>query len=210
MLHSCGNKPEGLSKEKASAAHGVASIQPKSKVEETPVTKKTVLVDTAQKGNAPTPVAKSLSSPEVTAQPNAPKPNTPKKTAKRKKPVTYKKRKRAKRKKPVQTSKAIPILQLEEKVFYFDTVKAGAVVQHRFFFSNMGQAPLTFKNGHATCGCTTPIFPKEPIKPGQASYIYISFNTREKSGNQDAKVYFESNASDKEMVLHLKGYVKEK
>ncbi len=102
-----------------------------------------------------------------------------------------------------------PTLRMEHETFYFDTVKAGAVIQHRFFFSNTGAAPLTFKNGHASCGCTTPTFPKEPVKPGQASYIYVSFNTREKSGNQDAKVYFETNASGGEKILHLKGYVKE-
>ena len=104
----------------------------------------------------------------------------------------------------------LPHFVLQEEVFHFDTVVAGEVVQHRFFFSNMGKAPLIFRNGYSTCGCTNPTFPKEPVKPGQASYVYISFNTRGKSGDQDAKVYFQTNESNREIVLHLKGYVKDK
>ena len=48
----------------------------------------------------------------------------------------------------------------------FGKIKAGAKARHVFKFKNTGKEPLIIADAKASCGCTTPEWPKEPIKPG--------------------------------------------
>jgi hypothetical protein len=44
-------------------------------------------------------------------------------------------------------------------------------------FTNTGTEPLVIKNARGSCGCTVPIWPKEPILPGETSKIEIRYAT---------------------------------
>lgn len=46
-----------------------------------------------------------------------------------------------------------------------------------FAFTNKGDAPLVILKAVASCGCTTPLFTKEPIGPGVSSTIKVTYNT---------------------------------
>ncbi len=52
----------------------------------------------------------------------------------------------------------------------------GTPVSHSFIFKNIGNEPLVLQNVKASCGCTTPYWPKEPILPGQESKIDVKYN----------------------------------
>lgn len=52
----------------------------------------------------------------------------------------------------------------------------GTPVSTDFVFKNVGNAPLVLQNVKASCGCTTPYWPKEPIMPGQESKISAKYN----------------------------------
>ena len=45
-----------------------------------------------------------------------------------------------------------------------------------FKFTNVGDGPLVIHQAIATCGCTVPQYPKEPIKPGESSEITVTYN----------------------------------
>lgn len=45
-----------------------------------------------------------------------------------------------------------------------------------FTFKNVGTAPLIINQAFASCGCTTPDFPKTPIKPGESGTIGVTYN----------------------------------
>ena len=58
-----------------------------------------------------------------------------------------------------------------------------------------------------SCGCTVPIWPKEPIMKGQQGTIKVTFNSAGKMGVQDKTVTLTSNAQQNPIVLHMKGTV---
>ncbi len=81
--------------------------------------------------------------------------------------------------------------------------------EHVFKFKNTGKTPLIISNASASCGCTVPEFPKEPIMPGKEGSIKVTFHTAGKSGPFTKTVFIQSNAAaDKERYeIYIKGSV---
>ena len=74
-------------------------------------------------------------------------------------------------------SKATPEpLQFKELSYDFGSVPQGKPVYHVFELKNTGTKPVTLKDVHASCGCTTPEWSKDPIKPGATAKIKVGFN----------------------------------
>lgn len=91
----------------------------------------------------------------------------------------------------------------------FGTVKEGPAAEYAFEFKNVGKEPLIITNAQASCGCTTPEWPKEPILPGKKGKILVRYNTQGRPGPIDKTVWITSNAvTDKDRYeLHIKGTV---
>jgi hypothetical protein len=49
-------------------------------------------------------------------------------------------------------------------------------VTHTFEFTNTGSAPVAIDRVTASCGCTTPDYPKTPIAPGAKAHIKVTFD----------------------------------
>ncbi len=79
-------------------------------------------------------------------------------------------------------------ITFKEKSIDFGDITQGDKVEHTFQLTNSGVA--------ATCGCTVPSWPKEPIAPGKTSEIKVSFNSAGKMGKQNSVVRIYSNASE--------------
>ncbi len=94
-----------------------------------------------------------------------------------------------------------------EEIFNYGTVKEGEVVEHTFKFKNSGVAPLTITSAKSTCGCTVPVFPKEPIAPGAEGEISVKFNTKNKSGNQKKPVNIVANTWPAKTTVYIDGVV---
>jgi Protein of unknown function (DUF1573) len=94
----------------------------------------------------------------------------------------------------------------------FGEIPEGPVAEYQFEFTNTGKEPLVIQNASASCGCTTPEWPKEPILPGKKGILTVKYNTSGRVGPFTKDVYIQSNAkSDKERYeLHIKGTVKAK
>ena len=59
--------------------------------------------------------------------------------------------------------------------FDFGTIKeADGKVSHTFEVSNTGDMPLVITRVIASCGCTTPEWPKEPVAPGKKAQIKVT------------------------------------
>ena len=102
-----------------------------------------------------------------------------------------------------------PVMSFEQGMFNFGKIAQGDKVKHDFKFKNTGKTPLIITDATATCGCTTPDFPKQPIKPGEAGIIKVVFNSAGKSGMQDKVITITSNGNPVTSELHLIGEVKE-
>ncbi|MCX6199117.1 MAG: DUF1573 domain-containing protein [Bacteroidetes bacterium] len=96
---------------------------------------------------------------------------------------------------------------LKEENYLFGEVPEGPQVTHEFKFSNTGKEPLILSNVHASCGCTTPSWPKEPILPGKESTILVTYNTQGRPGPFTKSITITSNANEPNKVIYIKGEV---
>lgn len=107
----------------------------------------------------------------------------------------------------VDTANA-PVVYQETDTYSFGEVKEGEKVSHEYAFTNTGKTPLIINSVRASCGCTTPYYPKQPIKPGEDFTIDVVFDTSNQPGMQHKVITMESNAYPSQTIFHLKGEVK--
>jgi len=107
----------------------------------------------------------------------------------------------------IQENKNAPEIKFEVETYDFGTIKQGDKVTYDFNFTNTGKEPLIISNAQGSCGCTVPVWPKEPIAKSAKGTINVVFNSAGKMGMQDKTVTISSNGKTGQVVLHLKGNV---
>jgi hypothetical protein len=98
-------------------------------------------------------------------------------------------------------------LKFEVEEHNFGNLPEGPEVKFEFVFTNIGKAPLILADVHASCGCTTPVWPREPILPGAKSKITVVYNTKNRPGTFSKAITIKSNAKGTDKVLIIKGVV---
>lgn len=88
----------------------------------------------------------------------------------------------------------------------YGTVEKGGDGNCVFTFTNKGQKPLVLSNVRASCGCTVPQWPREPIAPGEKGEIKVKYNTKT-VGSFNKSVTVHSNAANNVVSLRVKGQV---
>ncbi len=91
----------------------------------------------------------------------------------------------------------------------YQTIVQGGDGKYKFAFTNTGNTPLIVTNVTSSCGCTTPLWPKEPIKPGGKGEIEVGYNTNIVGPFSKSITVFSTGKSSP-MVLRIKGEVKSK
>lgn len=71
-----------------------------------------------------------------------------------------------------------PGLKFREREWDFGEVVEGTLPEHYFRLYNTGNEDLILSKVQASCGCTSPSWPKEAIAPGDSAEIKVVFNTR--------------------------------
>lgn len=94
-------------------------------------------------------------------------------------------------------------IQFEERQFDFGDISQGETVSHKFLFINTGTEPLILLDVQTTCGCTAPIWPKNPIPPGESSELVVNFNTSKKIGRQNKIITIYTNGQKPEEKLKI-------
>lgn len=118
--------------------------------------------------------------------------------------VDLKKKKTAQKKKAQKKGKIV----FFQDVHDFGFIEMGEVVDHTFKFVNKGNKEVNISNASASCGCTTPVFPFLPIKPGETGAISVRFNSKGRLGGQEATVTVYSDTDDSPQELIIKGVVR--
>ena len=70
-----------------------------------------------------------------------------------------------------------PKIEFEKTVHDYGQIVQGANGEAEFKFRNVGSEPLVLSNVSASCGCTVPAWPREPIMPGDFGSITVRYNT---------------------------------
>ncbi|GAB3748348.1 hypothetical protein GCM10028817_06820 [Spirosoma pomorum] len=108
-------------------------------------------------------------------------------------------------------SEKMPKITFAEKGIYdFGQMTEGDTVEHSFEFTNTGEFPLIINNITASCGCTTPEWPREPVAPGAKSSIRVRFNSRGKQGEQSKTITVFANTDPSMTDLQFKAMVNPK
>ena len=108
-----------------------------------------------------------------------------------------------------QTADSTLMINFASTVHDYGTIVQGSDGSCTFVFTNMGKTPLVLSNVRASCGCTVPTWPREPILPGKEGSIKVVYNTN-LVGSFNKSISVNSNAKNNEVILNIKGTVTQK
>ena len=102
-------------------------------------------------------------------------------------------------------------ISFESEVHDFSKFReADGPVTHKFEFTNTGSIPLMIKQVHASCGCTSPAWSREPVLPGNKGFISATYNPKSRPGPFSKTITVVTNATTPNKVLTIKGDVEPK
>lgn len=73
-------------------------------------------------------------------------------------------------------------VSFKDSILHKGKMKEGEILNVEFEFTNTGTEMLIIKNVTASCGCTIPEKPEEPIAPGNTGKIKATFDSRGRAG----------------------------
>jgi hypothetical protein len=76
----------------------------------------------------------------------------------------------------------ITTVSFKDSILHKGKIKEGEMLTVEFEFTNTGTEMLIIKNVTASCGCTIPEKPEEPIAPGNTAKIKATFDSRGRAG----------------------------
>ncbi|MDB4160875.1 DUF1573 domain-containing protein [Bacteroidia bacterium] len=103
-----------------------------------------------------------------------------------------------------------PKMSFSQSQWDFGTITEGERVEHTFKFVNDGKSDLVISSATASCGCTIPNWPKEPIAPGEKGEIKVEFNSAGKSDMVNKDITILANTNPVKTILQIKVFVKKK
>lgn len=102
-------------------------------------------------------------------------------------------------------------LEFEKNEHDFGDIKADdGSVTHVFSFKNTGGAPIILQNVKASCGCTTPNWPRKPINSGEKGEITVTFNPKGRKGTFRKSITITANAKNSPVKLYITGLIVER
>lgn len=103
----------------------------------------------------------------------------------------------------------VPVIKFEVLEYDFGKILQGEQVSHTFKFKNIGDAPLIISSIEKTCGCTTPEFSKQPIKPGESGKIVVTYDSKGHKGFQNKRLIVKANTNPSESIIRIKAQVED-
>ncbi|MBC7903830.1 MAG: DUF1573 domain-containing protein [Gemmatimonadaceae bacterium] len=70
------------------------------------------------------------------------------------------------------------VIKFKETTYDFGKIKQGVPVNHDFAFTNVDAKPAVIEVATATCGCTTPTWPQQPVAKGKSDKINAGFSAQ--------------------------------
>lgn len=98
-------------------------------------------------------------------------------------------------------------VKMIDSVFVIGKITEGENASFSYRFKNTGEKPLVISSANASCGCTVPEKPEQPIMPGETGFIKVVFHSKGRVGPIQKVVQVVSNAYPEIPVLKLTGEV---
>jgi len=101
-------------------------------------------------------------------------------------------------------------VKFDKTVNDFGKVKKGTQgLKCTFTYTNTGNDMLFISRVKKSCGCTVPVYSKEPLMPGQSATVEVGYTTTDIVGVFNKKITVFTNAINNSVVLTIKGEVVE-
>jgi hypothetical protein len=98
------------------------------------------------------------------------------------------------------------LIKFKETVHDFGKIKQGVPVTYDFEFTNISNKTVVIESATASCGCTTPVKPEQPISKGKSDKIKAGFNAAAPSPF-DKTIYVKVAGAALPMEIKIKGEV---
>jgi len=106
-----------------------------------------------------------------------------------------------------QQKASLPEFQFDVLTYDFGRVIQGETLSYTFHFKNVGKSSLLISSIEPSCGCTTSIPPKAPIRPGEKGEISVTFDSKHKNGDVTSYLVVTANTYPAQTVLTLNANV---
>ena len=101
-------------------------------------------------------------------------------------------------------------IKFNKDAFDFGNIKQNSTDnKHTFTFTNTGDKPLIIANAKGSCGCTVPVWPKEPIPPGETGEIDVDYKPGKQKGTQRKTVTITANTDPADTRITISADVEE-
>lgn len=101
----------------------------------------------------------------------------------------------------------LPKIEFDKDVHDFGKINEGDKVETEFIVKNLGESDLIIADAKASCGCTVPEWPKQPIPPGSSAPIKVSFDSNGKPGGQNKTITLTTNTEKGSETFSIKSNV---
>ncbi len=102
---------------------------------------------------------------------------------------------------PLQSSHSV--IRFTEDTFNFGVMPYGADVSHKFGFQNISKEKICIREVKTSCGCTTPDYSTDPVKPRRKGFITAKYDS--KRPGKFTKTMTVLVSDGEEVVLTIKG-----
>jgi hypothetical protein len=107
----------------------------------------------------------------------------------------------------VETESGTTTLSFNKMEHDFGNVVVGEDYTYKFVVKNTGKNPLIIEDAKASCGCTVPDKPDQPVKPGQSDEIVVTFSPKPGQGQTTKSITVTANTEPKITTLTIKANV---
>ena len=97
-------------------------------------------------------------------------------------------------------------IKFDETTHQFGKIKKNDPAEHVFTFTNVSEAPVKLSRVKASCGCTTPSWTREEVKPGEKGEIAVKYNTA-RVGAFTKTVTVTYDETERPIILYIRGSV---
>ncbi len=105
-----------------------------------------------------------------------------------------------------QASESGQEIYFAQTTYDYGEIEEGSDGLYTIEFKNISDFPIIVNHVRASCGCTAPSWPEEPVEPGASGEIEVKYNTR-LTGSFMKSVYVYSTAENSPVKLTVKGKV---
>ncbi len=103
--------------------------------------------------------------------------------------------------------KSLGKLSFSDTIHDFGRITEGEVLTCDFEFINSGKKDILISDAKASCGCTVPSFPQQPVRSGVKEKITVTFNSEGKTGYNEKLILVHTNGNPSIYTLYIRAEV---